>query len=90
MRLQTAFFDELTLGNNTSDDKTTATSPILKPINPEATMGLVPTGTRNVIAKSLILPDGIVECCRFVTKQQKIDVIAELIITATEAPATSA
>ena len=86
------FFDELTLGNNTSNDKTTSTSPILKPINPEAMMGLVPAGTRNVIAKSLDLPDGIVECCqRFVNaKQQKIDVIAALITTATEAPTTSA
>ncbi len=86
------FFEEITLGNNTSNDKTAARSPILKPINPEATMGLVPAGTRNVIAKSLDLPDGIVECCqRFVNaKQQKIDVIAALITTATEAQATSA
>jgi diacylglycerol kinase (ATP) len=86
------FFDELRLGNNTSNDKTTSTLPILKPINPEATMGLVPAGTRNIIAKSLDLPDGIVECCqRFVNaKQQKIDVIAALITTATEAPTTSA
>ena len=85
------FFEEITLGNNSSYDKTIATSPILKPINPEATMGLVPSGSRNVLAKSLDLPDGIVECCqRFVNaKPQKIDVIAAVITTAAEAPATA-
>jgi diacylglycerol kinase family enzyme len=78
------FFEEISLGNNSSNDKTTATSPILKPINPEAMMGLVPSGSRNVLAKSLDLPEGIVECCqRFVNaKPQKIDVISALITTA--------
>jgi len=59
----------------------------LKPINPQATMGLVPSGSRNVLAKSLDLPDGIVECCqRFVNaKPQKIDVIEAVITTAAEA-----
>ena len=63
----------------------------MKPINPQATMGLVPSGSRNVLAKSLDLPDGIVECCqRFVNaKPQKIDVIAAVITTAAEAPATA-
>jgi diacylglycerol kinase family enzyme len=53
-------------------------------------MGLVPSGSRNVLAKSLDLPDGIVECCqRFVNaKPQKIDVIAAVITTAAEASAT--
>jgi diacylglycerol kinase (ATP) len=78
------FFEEISLGNNSSNDETTATSPILKPINPEAMMGLVPSGSRNVLAKSLDLPEGIVECCqRFVNvKPQKIDVISALITTA--------
>ena len=58
------FFEEITLGNNSSNNKTKPSSPILKPINPEATMGLVPSGSRNVLAKSLDLPDGIFECCR--------------------------
>jgi diacylglycerol kinase family enzyme len=60
----------------------------LKPINPEAMMGLVPSGSRNVLAKSLDLPDGIVECCqRFVNaKPLKIDVISALITTAAAAP----
>jgi diacylglycerol kinase (ATP) len=85
------FFEEITLGNNSSNNKTKPASPILKPINPEATMGLVPSGSRNVLAKSLDLPDGIVECCqRFVNaKPQKIDVIAAVITTAAEAPATA-
>src|SRR6266581_4821866 len=85
------FFEEITLGNNSSDNKTKPASPILKPINPQATMGLVPSGSRNVLAKSLDLPDGIVECCqRFVNaKPQKIDVIEAVITTAAEAPATA-
>jgi diacylglycerol kinase (ATP) len=84
------FFEEITLGSNSSDDKTTPASPILKPINPEAIMGLIPSGSRNVLAKSLDLPDGMVECCqRFVNgKPQKIDVIAAVITTA-EAPSTA-
>ena len=78
------FFEEIALRNNSSNDKTTPASPTLKPINPEAMMGLVPSGSRNVLAKSLDLPDGIVECCqRFVNaKPQKIDVISALITIA--------
>jgi diacylglycerol kinase (ATP) len=85
------FFEEISLGNNSSNNKTKPASPILKPINPEATMGLVPSGSRNVLAKSLDLPDGIIECCqRFVNaKPQKIDVIAAVITKAAEAPATA-
>jgi diacylglycerol kinase (ATP) len=60
----------------------------LKPINPEAMMGLVPSGSRNVLAKSLDLLDGIVECCqRFVNgKPQKIDVISAVVTTAAARP----
>jgi diacylglycerol kinase (ATP) len=56
----------------------------LKPLNPEAVITLVPCGTRNVLAKSLDLPRGIVECCqRFVNgKPQKIDVTAAVTATA--------
>jgi YegS/Rv2252/BmrU family lipid kinase len=48
-----------------------------KVINPDATMGIVPCGTRNVLVKSLDLPAGIVECCQnFVGgSPRKIDVI---------------
>ena len=82
------FFEEITFGNNGSNDKTTLASPVLKPINPEAMMGLVPAGSRNVLAKSLDLPDGIVECCqRFVNaKPQMIDVISALVTTAPATP----
>lgn len=38
--------------------------PVLKPINPEAVLGIIPTGTRNVLAKSLGIPEGIVASCR--------------------------
>lgn len=49
-----------------------------KPINPDAIMGIVPCGTRNVLVKSLGLPVGVVDCCRnFVGgAPRRIDVIA--------------
>jgi len=85
------FFEEITLGNNNSNDKTRPASHILKPINPEAMIGLVPSGSRNVLARSLDLPKGIIECCqRFVNaKPRKIDVIAAVISTEAEASATT-
>ena len=78
------FFEEISLGNSSGNDQTTPASPILNPINPEAVMALVPSGTRNVLAKSLDLPEGIAECCqRFVNgKPQKIDVVAAVTATA--------
>ncbi len=50
----------------------------LKQINPDAVLGLVPCGTRNVLAKSLELPEGIIPCCQnFVGGLPvKMDVIA--------------
>jgi hypothetical protein len=39
------FFEEISLGNSSSNDQTTLASPILKPINPGAVMALVPSGT---------------------------------------------
>jgi YegS/Rv2252/BmrU family lipid kinase len=50
----------------------------LRPVNPRAVMGIVPCGTRNVLAKSLGLPEGVIESCRnFVGgTPAKIDVIA--------------
>src|ERR687896_1141190 len=49
----------------------------LKAINPDAIMGVVPTGTRNVLAKSLGLPEGVANCCnRFqLGKPKKMDVV---------------
>jgi diacylglycerol kinase family enzyme len=79
------FFEEILGDNNSksSNDKIRSEWPILKPVSPEAMMGIVPSGSRNVLAKSLDLPNGIVECCqRFVNgKPRKMDVIAALVTT---------
>ena len=58
--------------------------PPLKPINPEAIMGLIPSGTRNVLARSLDIPEGIAECCSnfMVGKSRKIDVISATVTPA--------
>lgn len=50
----------------------------LKPINPDGIMGIVPCGTRNVLARSLGFPQGIIECCQnFVGgSPAKMDVIS--------------
>jgi diacylglycerol kinase (ATP) len=58
-------------------------SPLLKPINPEAIMGLLPSGTRNVLAKSLDFPEDIVQCCSnfVVGKSKKIDIISATVST---------
>jgi YegS/Rv2252/BmrU family lipid kinase len=62
---------------------------VLKPINPEAIMGLVPSGTRNVLARSLDFPEDIAQCCNnfMVGKSRKIDVISA---TVTSSSTTSA
>ena len=51
--------------------------PPLNPINPDAIMGVVPAGTRNVLAKSLGLPEGVTNCCSafHLGKSKKLDVI---------------
>lgn len=51
--------------------------PPLRTINPDAIMGVVPAGTRNVLAKSLGLPEGIANCCKTfqLGKPKKMDVI---------------
>ena len=53
----------------------------LKPINPEAIMGLFPSGTRNVLARSLDFPEDIAQCCSnfMVGKSRKIDVISATV-----------
>ena len=54
---------------------------ILRPINPEAFMAVVPCGTRNVLARSLDLPSQLEDCCqRFVNGNPvKIDVISTAV-----------
>ena len=49
----------------------------LKAVSPDAVMAVVPCGTRNVLAKSLGLPEGVVECCSVFSSgaPKKIDVI---------------
>ncbi|HEY7079633.1 MAG TPA: diacylglycerol kinase family protein [Nitrososphaeraceae archaeon] len=73
------------LGKQNHGEKIQA-SPILKPINPHAMMGVVPAGSRNVLAKSLNLPDGIIECCKrfMIGKPQKIDVISASTTSTTQ------
>ena len=86
----THVLDTHMLGKHNHGERTEA-SPGLKPINSDAMMGVVPAGSRNVPAKSLDLPDGIVECCqRFVNgKPQKIDVISALVTTPAVPPGTN-
>ena len=64
--------------NNNADAHAVVDSMMIKPINTDAIMGVLPRGTRNVLVKSLNMPDGIEECCQtFVCgKQKKIDVIS--------------
>jgi YegS/Rv2252/BmrU family lipid kinase len=64
------FFEEQ-VGIRNSSDK-------LKPINPDAAMGVVPSGTRNVLARSLGLNSDLLECfgCFVHGKPTKIDVVA--------------
>lgn len=53
----------------------------LKAVNPDAVMAMVPCGTRNVLAKSLGMPAGVVECCRAFSSgtPRRIDVIAATV-----------
>jgi diacylglycerol kinase (ATP) len=63
--------------NKINGGRAAAEFPPFKPINPDAVMGVVPAGTRNVLAKSLGLPEGVANCCRKfqLGKPKKIDVI---------------
>src|SRR5918996_1437581 len=72
------FFEEpVGIHSNKINSEPAAEFPPLKPINPDAIMGVVPAGTRNVLAKSLGLPEGIAECCKTfqLGKPKKMDVI---------------
>jgi YegS/Rv2252/BmrU family lipid kinase len=69
--------------HNHNDSKTNyiPKPPRLELINSEAIMGLIPSGTRNVLAKSLDLPEEVMECCQnFIKgKPKKIDVICATV-----------
>ena len=69
-----------------SNDGIVPSSSVLQPINPDALMAIIPCGTRNVLAKSLELSDGVVECCRsFSTgKARKLDVISATVTNAND------
>lgn len=53
----------------------------LMPINPETIFGIIPSGTRNVLAKSLSLPQEIDECCHNYLEggTKKIDVLTATV-----------
>jgi diacylglycerol kinase (ATP) len=77
-----------TTNDHKSDDNisntivnTTQDSPTLSQINPDAVLGIISSGTRNVLAKSLNLPAGLEQGCQnFVDgKLQKIDVIGAIV-----------
>jgi diacylglycerol kinase (ATP) len=74
------FFEE-PVGIHSNKIKVQAGSSPLKAINPDAIMAPVPCGTRNVLAKSLGLPEGAVESCRVFSLGQprKIDVICATV-----------
>ena len=60
--------------------------PPVKQINPDAVFGIISSGTRNVLVKSLGLPAGSEECCKYYAAskmQKKIDVIS---VTVTNFP----
>jgi YegS/Rv2252/BmrU family lipid kinase len=69
--------------HNDNDNKTNhiPKPPRLEPINSETIMGLIPSGTRNVLAKSLDLPEDVMECYQnFIKgKPKKIDVISATV-----------
>lgn len=70
--------------------KPPAATVMLKATSPDAVMALVPCGTRNVLAKSIGLPGGVVECCQafYSGAPRKIDVIAATVTNADRSTST--
>ncbi len=67
---------------NTITNSDVTHQPILKQINPDAVFGIISSGTRNVLAKSLDLPTEDFECCKHYGTskiQKKIDVIGATV-----------
>lgn len=70
------------VANGFFEEPAGGSEPRLKRISPDSVMGIVPCGTRNVLARSLGLPESIVECCRNFTvgRPKKIDVIVASVM----------
>jgi diacylglycerol kinase (ATP) len=64
--------------NNSNGNNLFLNQAVLKPINSDVVMAVFPCGTRNVLVKSLDLPEEFAECCQNfeACKLQKIDVIS--------------
>jgi YegS/Rv2252/BmrU family lipid kinase len=64
--------------NNSNGNNSFLNQAVLKPINSDVVMAVFPCGTRNVLVKSLDLPEEFAECCQNfeACKLQKIDVIS--------------
>jgi diacylglycerol kinase (ATP) len=74
---------------NTDNNTTVATnstmpeSPVLMQINSDAVFGIISSGTRNVLAKSLDLPTGSFECCEHFSTSKILKTIDVISATAT-------
>lgn len=76
------FFEDSTGINGNKTKNVNFPSPsTLKLINPNATMAIMPCGTRNVLAKSLGLPEAVEECYRTfaLRKPRRVDVISATV-----------
>jgi len=68
--------------NNEKKIENVAYPPPIKQINPDAVFGIISSGTRNVLVKSLDLPSETFECCKHYGAsklQKKIDVISATV-----------
>jgi diacylglycerol kinase (ATP) len=68
-------------GIDTTNSNITHRPPV-RQINPDAVFGIISSGTRNVLVKSLGLPAGSEECCKYYAAskmQKKIDVISATV-----------
>jgi diacylglycerol kinase family enzyme len=63
----------------------TAAIPQLKPINKTAKLAILPCGTRNVLAKSLNLPGGVVESCKNIASSFSSNLVKKLDVIGVQA-----
>ncbi|HEY6883502.1 MAG TPA: diacylglycerol kinase family protein [Nitrososphaeraceae archaeon] len=77
--------DANTDNNNTLvTNSTMAEPPVLMQINPDAVFGIISSGTRNVLAKSLDLPAGSFECCKHFSTSKILKTIDVISATVTD------